>query len=357
MNNLDYIRSLVEKTIAAFDEPDTSVSSLLRRCTRIATLRNDFANLAWLEMEASDANFSDKERRHANRIEYAAHFDKAEWDKIWLVAGEAYIKRRQIRDEKDRVRGGSVEELENLMLVMEGQAADLVVPEGLAPVDLYFRSQEYTNQRAKLTTYASDLRDILSRIKDQLYRFLLETERQIQYGQVNAEIFERTQRYVDDSLRAIDSSVLDMFHSAYRRVEDGDPESLSHALTSCRRIIKAVADALYPARSEPVIGEDGVSRKLDDSKYVNRLIHFVSENLGKHGSGEVLQTTLDQLGRRLRSLDGLASKGVHDSVSSQEVDTCVIQTYLTIGDILRIRDEKSALSTPNRDSLLQDPSA
>ena len=133
------------------------------------------------------------------------------------------------------------------------------------------------------------------------------------------------------------------FAAAVKRVQEGDAESLSHALTSCRRVLKAVADKVYPARSGEVTGVDGKARAMTDDKYLNRLNQAVAEALGKHGQGAVLQAVLQDFGKRLSALNDLASKGVHDSVTAAEVDICVIQTYLLVGDILRAVKGESAL--------------
>ena len=108
-------------------------------------------------------------------------------------------------------------------------------------------------------------------------------------------------------------------------------------------MIKALADALYPATGEAIIGEDGVSRTMSDDAYRNRLLQYVSEQIGKHGQGNAIRQTLDSLGSRLKSLDSLASKGVHDNVSAAEAETCIVWTYLLAADIVRIADGTSAL--------------
>lgn len=160
---------------------------------------------------------------------------------------------------------------------------------------------------------------------------------------MNADIFDRTRAAVDEHLNRIAPEALEKFKSAYRRVHEGDPESLSQALASCRRILKAVADAVYPATGETVISLDENERTMSDDKYLNRILQAVSDALGKHGEAEVINATLKSLGERLKALDGLASKGVHAEVSQQEVDTCVIQTYLMVGDVLRIVSDKSGI--------------
>jgi hypothetical protein len=44
------------------------------------------------------------------------------------------------------------------------------------------------------------------------------------------------------------------------------------------------------------------------------------------------------VGARLSALNDLASKGVHVDVTTYEVDTCVVQTYLVVADVLHIRE-------------------
>jgi hypothetical protein len=125
------------------------------------------------------------------------------------------------------------------------------------------------------------------------------------------------------------------------RITSGGEEDISHALTSCRRMIKSLADALYPATNEEKPGLDGVSRKMSDEAYKNRLLQFVRERVGKHKSGAVLQAIISDLGKRLDALDALSSKGVHADPSIAEAHTCVVQTYLLAGDLLTIADGSS----------------
>jgi hypothetical protein len=63
--------------------------------------------------------------------------------------------------------------------------------------------------------------------------------------------------------------------------------------------------------------------------------------VGKHENGGVDQATLEHLGARLHALNELASKGVHGEVEAYEVDTCVVQTYLVIADLLGIREREN----------------
>ncbi|MFJ8963255.1 hypothetical protein ACIRG5_28095 [Lentzea sp. NPDC102401] len=86
---------------------------------------------------------------------------------------------------------------------------------------------------------------------------------------------------------------------------------------------KALAGALYSATDLKITGDDGIERKMSDDLYSNRLLQHVRDQLGGRTQGSVLKATLDSLGGRLKSLDSLASKGVHDEVSASEAETCI----------------------------------
>jgi hypothetical protein len=55
----------------------------------------------------------------------------------------------------------------------------------------------------------------------------------------------------------------------------------------------------------------------------------------------LLHANLEDVGTRLDRLNELASKGVHDEVTQEEVDLCVIQTYLFTGEVLAIWEARN----------------
>ena len=74
-----------------------------------------------------------------------------------------------------------------------------------------------------------------------------------------------------------------------------------------------------------------------------RLWQFVSERIGRHSAGQLLQATLSDLGTRIDRVYELSCKGVHAEVSEFELNQCVIQTYLLVGDILRLTESDSGI--------------
>nr|WP_176705821.1 hypothetical protein [Arthrobacter sp.]AXV46408.1 hypothetical protein pA40H2_p53 [Arthrobacter sp.] len=109
-------------------------------------------------------------------------------------------------------------------------------------------------------------------------------------------------------------------------------------------MIKSLADALYPPTDKEITGTDGITRRMSNDAYQNRILQYVIEKIGKHNQGEVVQETLRSLGLRLKALNGLASKGVHDEVSIAEAENCVAWTYMLAADVLRISDGTAPVS-------------
>jgi hypothetical protein len=327
--------ALVANALKDVEDANVTTSSVLRKAIRIATLRNDVAALLWMETELHGIGGRSKEELQRRRAQLAAAVDPETWARMLEDSWHPLMRRRRMSD-SEKVHSDSISEIEDRIAMLELQIDALAPPPGLAPVDLYFLNDRNSKLKSDAMLATFGLRTVLSRTRNDLHEFLVQAELQLYLGQTNADIFERTRAFVDARIGAISPEALEQFKSAHGRLRDSsDLEAQSHALLSCRRILKTLADTLYPARAGKTLCSDGKERELNDARYLNRLVQFVAESVGKHGSGEVTQSTLEALGRRLSALDGLASKGVHDSVSADEVDACIIQTYLMVGELLR----------------------
>src|SRR5207302_1400562 len=97
----------------------------------------------------------------------------------------------------------SVGEIEAEIASLESQIKTAVPPPGLHTLDLYHRDQTLSELRRIMTTKKDLLRAILERIRQRVHDFLTQTERELVYGQANADIFERNRQYVDARIRVI----------------------------------------------------------------------------------------------------------------------------------------------------------
>lgn len=344
MPDLDRASVLVQETMDHFDAPEMTVAALVRRCQRIASLRGDGVALAWLGLESTDVQNHFENKSDAKRESLAARLlstiPGTEANEKWSAEYHGYITRRRLQPEKDEASLRSVQQIEEtVQMLREQEAAALVPPPlGMHTYDLGKHVSDQQKIRTSLVATRIPLDNIMARIKDRLWEFLTETEHELTFGEATAEVFDRLRAYVDRQLTTISPPALEQFQTAYRRLKDGGAEARAHALTSSRRVLKTLADELYPARSEPVMGSDGKPHTLNDAAFVNRLLQYVVETVGKHENGAVVQATLEDVDARLRALNELASKGVHADVTTYEVDTCVVQTYLVVADVLRIRE-------------------
>lgn len=178
--------------------------------------------------------------------------------------------------------------------------------------------------------------DILARIRNDAFQYLMRCETTLRLSITGQRIFDRHRKRVDRLLRAVAPEVLDMLNAAIRRSVDGDdPEARVHALTSCRRVLTAVADIVYPARDEPRVDSKGVSRNVGANQYRNRILAAVEAG-GPTTHHRALAASINDFAPRLDRLDELTQKGVHEHPTVEDVDFGVIQTYLIAGEVLAV---------------------
>lgn len=153
----------------------------------------------------------------------------------------------------------------------------------------------------------------------------------------NRVAFSNTPQTSLDILRdAVDSKLLDLAPTAaeklmiaFKSVASDSPEEWSHALTTCRRFIEELADALYPPRGEQVKG-----RPLGQGQYINRLWAFMDGSIESESNRDLAKAHVDYLGSYLERTHRLSNKGVHADLKRIEAVKAVFHAYLVAADIL-----------------------
>lgn len=349
------VRELLRLALDEFDQPANTVSASARRALRIAALRRDYGNQLWLQWELTDLEPGHRLKQQDPAI---AKIIAQLTTLLGPVEGDQERRRAFLRFERNRTfvindkemfQSASLGQIEQGLAMSQRLFDDLTPSANLTQVDTYFVARDMDAAKAKMIPDIHRDQLLLERVKSAIHSFLVTTECEMDQGQQDAPLFLRAQEYINAALAKHAPAALEKFVAAQDRLYSGKAEDLAHALTSCRRMTKALADALYPATDLKITGADGIERKMSDDLYRNRLLQYVREQLGGRTQGSVLQATLDGLGARLKSLDALASKGVHDEVSASEAETCIIWTYLLAADIVRIADGSSALLAERKD--------
>ncbi|BDZ69750.1 hypothetical protein [Methanobacterium petrolearium] len=318
----DKILELIQEAFDDLENPEVPLSSVIRKTIRIANLINDEEAKKWLQLNLNTVKIDATKKPETIIEKY----------KISPIEADKYLTERIIHDYDS----------ETLELKNEKELITLGIP-GIENIIKVHNKLAKKNFRLELKMHfiTDEFSSILLKNRNRIHEFLTNTERKLIYDQINFKIFDNNRKYVDSKLSLIAPDALNKFITAYKRINEKDIESRSQALLSCRRILKSVADNIYPPHEEFIKGTDGKERKLTDDKYINRILQFVTENSKGSAEKGLSIAEIEYLGNKLNKIDDLASKGVHSDVSEFEVNQCVIQTYLVIGDILHLTDNSS----------------
>lgn len=349
MADSDLVQELIRDAFAELDRVDSPLTPPLRKVLRIARLRADYAALYEFSYEMLPNGDSESRRRLF--AEVAPHYNQDEMKRLHGAMQEQYLLSRKMgyvgrngTVETDKVTALCVPELDSAIVQYQADASPRPAGQGLHTLDAHHFAEKERVRLGDVSFSLHQLRQVRSRLAQRAHEYLSLVERQIHVGHMQSDIFEQNRQYVDKALTSVAPNALDQLRSAYMRVREGTTEARSHALTSVRRALKSLADRLYPARATPVVGIDGKERILNEQQFLSRLWQYIAEAKANASSKELLVAETTELGRRIDSLNDLASKGVHDKVTEFEVNICVLGAYTVIGAILRLHDQSSAAS-------------
>jgi hypothetical protein len=194
----------------------------------------------------------------------------------------------------------------------------------------YSASQFHFQQKqaSEITTKMLHARKIVSAVRAQIQDLATRVYHEQLFSHHAETIFQQYQQSVDALLSSTASSAFGKLPHAFERLGAGDAEAISHALATCRRVVDAFADSVYPARGDPVkLGEQTL--EVGHKQVRNRLRAYMYEHLGQCSRYERLNKTLGSLYDRV-------STGVHSEVDSEEARALVLQTYLFLGELLSL---------------------
>lgn len=244
MYNKDYILELIQTALNDLDQQNIRLSAVARKALRIARLRNDWKTVYWLQIELD--GFSDKNAVARREDEVAPYFSKEVFDQVKEQAVEDAISSRTIivvdhqgRVDEDKVCALGIQEIEESIISLS--KPDLPLPDNMLPYDAAYFSDQQQRSRFTRQKLETEYRKVLARITQRVCSYLSQVERQIVLGQLESDIFDDNRRYVDERLQSLAPEILGQLHIAYRRTREGTSEARSHALTSCRRVLKALA--------------------------------------------------------------------------------------------------------------------
>jgi len=186
-----------------------------------------------------------------------------------------------------------------------------------------------TKQMQEATNTLSRLGGIRSRVLAILHEFVSEVYYEKLFEKLSESIFERYKADIDEKVAVSCGPILEQIPSVMDRLADGDTESISQALATCRRIVEAFADAIYPP-SDATVTIGGNVLGLGPDKHQNRINAFV------HGATPS-ESRRKRLRQNLANLFDRVSSGVHGDATAEEARALFLNTYLFLGEVLHLK--------------------
>lgn len=178
-------------------------------------------------------------------------------------------------------------------------------------------------------------------VKLQVYRYVLEVYLSLSIGDVADDIFQSSRLLADGFIQENCShEIKEQFLSINDRIKENAPESFSQALLTVRRILMSIADSIFPPQIEPYIGKSGKKHPVGPENYVNRILAFYDDNISSESSINSLESDISHLAARLEALNDKSCKGVHENVLKEEAQLAIIQMYLLIAEIAKVKKGK-----------------
>jgi len=316
--------SLSEAILANLDLGGVSLAAICLKTARLARLLNDV----------------DMERIFSLDVSGYPRPLSSEDARLGRLAGRTVTN--EYGREAFRVRGvGALEEELELRKVQLGAASDpdysfssgseLIVPNPPSNRD----------ERIAIVQAAAAAREELDARREFVHAYVRRTNSELKFSTIPADIFSRARERVDGSIGKHLPDSVDKLAAIYNNLLSESSEDWSNAVHGCRRLLVALADALFPPTTETwtvlVEGKEQET-KLGAQEYKNRLLAFVGDHSASASSVHLIGSHIGFLVDRLDAICDVANIGSHEVVVKRaDADRYVIYTYLLVADILDLK--------------------
>ena len=281
-----------------------SADKLLLKCSRLARFAGSDETQEWISLEMTGYNLTDP-------ISLLYMTKTGRWTNY----------------EKKQGYWGPLAQQEASVEALKAKVVSLRVPD-VSGDYAYISTKNVVDTVNAATTSISSIQAVISRVQALLHKFVSGVYYRLQFENLVESTFEGYKDDVDALIEQHAGEVIKKIPAVVRRLQEGDGEGVSQALTTCRRILEAFADAIYPA-TEATIELGGNTLKLDASKHQNRINAYIAERSDSSSRRQRLRQNISNLFDRV-------STGVHNDVSCEEAYALFLNTYLLIGEILHL---------------------
>ncbi|MGW3124538.1 AbiTii domain-containing protein [Streptomyces sp. NPDC001107] len=242
--------------------------------------------------------------------------------KYWLLTG-----RRSNKNEADYVGAAR---LSVYVSTLEEELKNMKLPSGSGDYGV-IAVRETRTHIAGVRNTVLEHQAILSAVKGVLHSFVSKHFYLLRFSTHQGELFDVAKSNIDRVLAGVPGEALRKIDSAYTNIRAGDPESIAGAMNSVRRLIDAVADAVFPATDQTRTDGQGNTIKLGDQQRLNRIKAHIDDHTDRKSRG-------DRLKRAVSDIYGRVSTGVHSDVAASEAMYLFLSSYVLLGEIVSLPD-------------------
>lgn len=300
------------------------VVGAVQGAVRLARLQGDPKNLAYFLLELGLAS-GDARHSFSNTF---PHFTKEECDSFFSVAIDRFCKVHEV--------------LEPHRTVLRAENGVKLFVSGASTIDSDINDARALASELKLKeSFGEPLRPpssiwtlrqmaeakvaVISRIRSLMiansFEYASHVEKTISTAQLATIYGEVLWRDLLVFVRNVSPDAEIQLTETYELFSSPNKEKRTHALTSLRRLLVTLADALSPAKNVP---------GLESEKYLNRLSKFVEDKISSASTQEIDPKEME---RRLRKLNDWSSKAVHAEVSVFEARRCLLSLQLYLSEL------------------------
>lgn len=315
------IIELSDNILTDFELNRIAFQQILMKCARLAKFVGDLEFSSLIEMELGGYKYDNN-----------GQLTKESW-KYGEIVGRTYYEKDRKGVIQHYMSAVSVAKME--AYIKNYDTNILAAKDVDVTISSHSNVNPYVHNNALERQSIKNIYDIfvplLSTIKGKIYNYVLNINHKYKFEEKMITIFEKRQEVTNKKLEIICPDFSKQLISVYDNIESKNDEDWANAVHTCRRILKTVADGLYP----PIINQPKTEKiKLGDENYINRLIAYINANTTSKSSKKMIGSTLEYIGCYIDSIYNSSNKGTHDKVTKEEAERCIIYTYILLGDIL-----------------------
>lgn len=318
---------LAEEILKNIELSELPFKSIILKGLRLCRLMQDDVGIKLFTYETTGYPLDDKGK-----------LTEEAW-KLCSISGRRHLEKEEDGTYKEYAFTSTIGEMESSNEIQSERMKVLVDPssygEGFTPYMI--EVSKHTTERINIANSIKDNSKRIEIIKLKLYDYILKIYNELLYGNLVEDIFRTNRNIVDEKLVNYCPETIKKLSSIYDNLSSSNKEDWSNAIHSCRRILKEVADNLYPSTDEIIkIGKKEI--KLGEEQYINRLIQYIDGKSNSKTYKNIVGSSLEDIGKKLDALNDAACKGTHTDVTKFEAERYLIYTYLFLGDILSLED-------------------